>query len=102
MQTMLHLSEQADEPTSPRAPLDVNSIRAAGWRVPPGPVQPAGVCLAGGYCQQQGSSTVPAACVCVCVCVLVHLLLHVCVRVVGSRVREACFSAGHQTSLPAR
>lgn len=67
MQTMLHLSEQADEPTSPRVPLDVNSLRAAGCRVSPGPVQPAGVCLAGGYCQQQGSSTVPVARVCVCV-----------------------------------
>lgn len=66
------LSEQvddADEPSSPRIPSDMNDIRAADCRVLPS-LCGQRVLLAGR--QQHGAHMV---------CVLVHLLSHVCVRV---------------------
>jgi len=69
------------------------------------PTQPAVACLAGDVAGREAAarclqgvcaraSAFARVCVCVCVCV--------CVGMVGSRVRDACFSESHQPSLPAR
>lgn len=91
----------ADEPTSPGVPSDVDCISTV--------ESPHGLCgrwvaawqacvgnrgAAAGM-QQQGPCRT-------CVCACASAFARVYVRAVGSRVRDVCFSAGHETSLPAR